>query len=187
MTDDHPPCETCHGPVERREKESVYLWRRRPTCSRRCGRAHQLSAYRERFDQAIIDHLPCLNPQCKRPITPRDGEDLKHYRRRKCCNVDCANATMWVTRKGGAPAMVRRPATLTDTGTRGTIQSVEDYLKLIGVTRCPTRYATRTIQGALEGREARKRIDAIEIKDEPSPWRKSNNAIFGYSSVGPKP
>jgi endogenous inhibitor of DNA gyrase (YacG/DUF329 family) len=42
MTDLHPPCEICGGPVVQRPKESMTHFRMRVTCSDRCRKKHNV-------------------------------------------------------------------------------------------------------------------------------------------------
>jgi hypothetical protein len=95
---DHPPCYICLGPVPRRKTETRWTWMRRPTCSRPCGWQYQNLENKERYAQAVRDHLPC--PGCTRPVIPRKREGCKAYQKRQYCSKSCSSkfkkvALMW--------------------------------------------------------------------------------------------
>lgn len=96
----HPPCLACGGIVPRRNKENPSKWLRRNTCSPACRKEHHRKAL-VAFNQRIksqrdalrvaadkgLGHSPCAN--CGKPVLRRKGEQLKDWRRRKCCSTQC--------------------------------------------------------------------------------------------------
>lgn len=86
----HPPCEVCGGEVIRRPKEVPSHYRKRRTCSVKCGRRLSLDirnrATRERRARLIAEKR-C--EQCHGPMTPHAREGTDAFAARKFCSVRC--------------------------------------------------------------------------------------------------
>jgi hypothetical protein len=176
MSDKHAPCEVCHGSVERRDEEKISSWNRRLTCSKECYLERRAREYRRRLALEAPKHPPCEDPRCGRPITRRDGESPRSFRRRKCCNEECANAAR-LAKRG---VQVRRCAP-NAAGVPGPIPSVDDFIRIHGITQCPPAFVAVSQQANRLPADAVAALRALgDAREKDAEQRAvSNNWLFG--------
>lgn len=106
---EHPPCQVCAKPIERREGETMRLWAERGCCSIRCsGKKGALPAMREsarKFMAAQAAHPPCWH--CQGVVVPRRDEPLGRYTKRATCQTDACR-TAYRSHVMGTEAARRR-------------------------------------------------------------------------------
>ncbi len=178
----HDPCVICGGPVLR-GSDSRAKWLKRPTCGNVCGKKYRLRGAHERMAQAIKDHAPCANPDCRVVVLPREGERVSDYSSRRGCSMRCGKLVQWAKRRSHQKTQPTH-ASLSNVLARPLVPiadpagEIDLWLTEHKATVCPPRFAAPTLQSALSEEEERRRIAAIKPPPEKT-TRWGNDMLFG--------
>lgn len=157
-------CAVCETPLVQHKGEKLHIFRKRRTCSRKCGHVITTEVHRAKgiATRAALPVKTC--ERCQKQFFIRDTEAPRDFVRRKFCSRQCSCKVNPPPSRAGArsrPVSAKRQAVIDQLKTRmwpGGVapapkypgaDSVEAFLARGGqITRCPVAYLQPIVSGS---------------------------------------